>query len=82
MPRGSAAWIIAIVSALTFVVGAVLLTAVDPVMQAFFSSTIWSASTEDGTNALNWMKAAWAFIGPAILITILLEVWIKTRQPA
>jgi len=77
----SAAWVLAIVAVVTFIIGALLLTAIDPVMQALFDSSLWVSSTADGTNALTWQQDLWAFFPVAILITILLLVWIRTRQP-
>lgn len=77
----SAAWVLAIVAVLVFIIGALLLTVIDPVMQTLFDSSLWSSSTPYGTDALNWMQDLWAFFPVAILITILLLVWIRTRQP-
>lgn len=79
--KRSAAWVLVIVVSLGFIVGALILTATDPVAQAMFGSSIWNADTADGQNALNWMVAAWAFFPTAILIALLVEIWVGTRQP-
>jgi len=79
--KGSAAWVVAIVGVVTFIIGALLLTAVDPVMQSLFASNMWSSNTVEGTDLLRWMQSAWAFLPVAILMLILIEVWIETRQP-
>lgn len=81
MARGSAAWVLAIVSVVTFFVGALLLTVLDPVMQAVFSSAMWSSSTSYGTDALSWQKDMWLFWPSMILLGILFTIWVKTRQP-
>lgn len=77
----SAAWVLAIVAVLTFIIGALMLTVVDPVMQALFDSTLWSSSTQYGTQTLGWVQDLWLYFPVFILITILLLVWIRTRQP-
>lgn len=78
----SAAWLLAIVAILTFLIGALLLSSIDPVMQALFASDMWSSSTSYGTRSLGWTEDLWAFFPLAIMITILLVVWVRTRQPA
>lgn len=78
--RRSAAWVITIVVVLSFIVGSMILTATDPVVQALFGSNLWGASTADGKNALSWMEKAWAFVGTAVLIALLVQVWVDTRQ--
>lgn len=78
--RRSAAWVITIVVVLGFIVGALILTATDPVVQALFGSDLWSASTADGKNALTRMERAWAFFATAILIALLVQIWVDTRQ--
>ncbi|TQQ78601.1 hypothetical protein EGH24_13850 [Halonotius terrestris] len=77
----SAAYVITIVAALMFIVGVLVLTVTDPVLQTLFDSALWSSSTQQGSDLLRWQKAVWGFIGTAILIAITLEVWIVTRQP-
>ena len=80
MARQSAAYIVAILAVMMFIVGALVLTTLDPVMQAVFGSPGWSSSTEQGTDLLTWQKAAWSFVATAILLSILMEIWIGTRQ--
>jgi len=79
--QGSAAWVLVIVSVLAFIVGAILFTTTDPVIQSLFDSPQWTANTADGQNLLNWLERTWAFLPAAILIMILRMVWIETRQP-
>lgn len=81
MAGRSAAYVIAIVSALAFIIGALVLTAVDPVMQALFASPSWSSSTRNGTDLLMWLSNAWAFVPASLLIAITIQIWIDTRQP-
>jgi uncharacterized integral membrane protein len=81
MARNSGAWMVAIVAIIAYIMGVLLLTAVDPVLQALFDSTLWSASTADGQAALNWQQRSWAIFPVAILVAILFEIFIVTRQP-
>jgi len=81
MARNSAAYILVVLVGVAFIVGALVLTTIDPVMQALFGSPAWSSSTETGTDLLSWITAVWSFIGAALLIGMLMEVWIRTRQP-
>lgn len=81
MAKSSAAYIVVIVSIIAFIIGTLLLTATDPVMQALFGSQMWGAETQDGKNLLKWMSRLWAFFSSAILIAIVMEIWIGTRQP-
>jgi|GEM_PF-3559843 len=78
--RGSTAWIVAIVCILGFVTGAIVYTATDPVMQTVFGSALWSSSTTDGQNALAWQKAMWLFVPVAILLVLLVEIQVGTRN--
>lgn len=80
MARNSAAWVVGIVAILAFLMGTLILSATDPIMQDLFDSSLWTSSTADGQNALNWQKAAWGFLSTAILIAILFMVLIETRQ--
>ena len=77
----SAAYVISIVAVVSFFMGAFILTATDPFMQQLFGSMLWSSDTSWGSDALGWYEALWGFVGMAILITILMTVWINTRQP-
>lgn len=77
----SAAYVIAIVAVVSFFMGAFILTATDPFMQGLFGTMLWSSETSWGSDALGWYKSLWGFVGMAILITILMTVWINTRQP-
>jgi len=81
MVRRSAAWVIGIVIILAVIMGALILTATDPIMQRLFDSTLWSSTSTEGSNALSWQKAAWAFFPTAILLALLIQVWVDTRQP-
>jgi len=81
MAKGSAAWVLTIVTVLSVIVGALLLTVVDPLMQTLFDSTLWQSSTQAGTNALGWQKSAWTFLPISILLALLIGIWIETRQP-
>lgn len=81
--RNSAAWTLAIVAVLvTAIVGPLLLTMLDPVMQALFASSLWDCSTSYCTNALSWQKSAWTYWAAMILFGVMVLVWIRTRQPA
>lgn len=80
MARGSGAYIVGILAVMMFIVGALVLTTLDPVMQSVFASPGWGSSTESGTDLLSWQKSAWSFAATAILIAILMEIWIGTRQ--
>lgn len=79
--RGSAAWITAIVSVLMFLIAAILLTFVDPVLQTLFDSSLFTSSTAPGATTLRRIQNLWGFFPVAILIAITLTVWIKTRRP-
>lgn len=78
--RGSAAWLTAIVATVMFVIGALLLSVVDPVMQTLFDSSLFTAETVIGTTFLGYLTDFWSFLAIAILIAILLTVWIGTRR--
>lgn len=81
MVGSSAAWKLAIVAPLTGLVGSLLLTVVDPVMQAWFDSGIWTADTTTGSNLLTWAQDSWTYWAVAILLGIMVMVWVETRQP-
>lgn len=81
MPGSSAAWTLTIIATVTGVMGALLLTVGDPIMQAFFDSPLWASDTTYGSNLLGWFVDAWALIGFVILTGIMFLVWIETRQP-
>jgi cytochrome c oxidase assembly factor CtaG len=78
----SAAFVLAIVVVLSFIVGAFMLTVTDPVIQSFFDSTLGSADTQDGSNLISWLGIAWATLPAVILIGLLLKTWVSTRRPA
>lgn len=80
MPKNSAAFIVAILAVMMFIVGALVLTTIDPVMQSVFASPAWGSSTENGTDLLSWQKSAWSFAASAMMIAILMEIWIGTRR--
>lgn len=81
MARDSAAYVVTIVCVVAFIVGTLLLTVLDPIAQNLFASPMWSADTADGQNLLVWMERAFAFFSTAILLAILMQIWIDTRQP-
>lgn len=80
MARTSAAWALAIVAVVTGLVGSLLLTVMDPVMQAWFGSAMWSADTTTGSNILTWAHDTWTYWAVFILLGIMVMVWIETRQ--
>lgn len=82
MARGSAAWVVAIVSLLALIVGAFLLTVIDPIQQTLMGSALWDSSTAYGTDALRWQSLAWKFWPVIILLGIMVVVWTRTRRPA
>lgn len=82
MARTSAAWVLGIVSVLAGLVGALLLTVLDPVAQALFDSGLWTADTSTGANILTWGRDVWTFWPAFILLGIMVLVWVETRQPA
>lgn len=77
----SAAWVLGVLVVVAGLVGALLLTVTDPVMQELFASSMWDASTTTGSDTLRWQKTAWTKWPVMILIGLMLTVWIKTRQP-
>lgn len=81
MATTSAAWVVAIMSVITGIMGSLLLTVVDPVMQAFFDSPLFTATTTYGSNWMTWAQDAWALWPSLILFGIMLFVWIETRKP-
>jgi hypothetical protein len=81
MPGRSAAFTVAIVGVLGFIMGAFVLTVTDPIMQTFFGSGAWSSSTGTGTDLLRWLTYLWSFVSASILIAIVAQIWISTRQP-
>jgi hypothetical protein len=81
MPGRSAAYIVSIVAVTAFISGALTLTVVDPVVQTIMDSPQWSSSTAQGTDLLRWMADLWAFMSTAILIGLLSDIWVRTRQP-
>lgn len=82
MARGSAAWALAIVAVATALVGSLLLTVADPVMQALFASATYSSTTTFGSDLLSWQQDAWTFWPVIILLGIMVMVWVETRRPA
>lgn len=78
--QGSAAWTVSIVSVLTFLVGAILLTVLDPVAQAVFESSLWSPSTSAGQMATGAVQSMWTYWSLFILLGIMFLVWVKTRR--
>jgi hypothetical protein len=80
MAKGSAAWILAIVIPVVFVMGAFLLSVIDPLMQNVFTSSLWNSDTAAGTNALAWVKSLWTFWPLGILLGATVLVWVRTRR--
>lgn len=78
--KGSAAYIIAILTVVMFIAGAILLTVVDPVVQALFSSSMWESTTSYGQNTLTWGRNLWKYIGLILLLGYLSMVWIHSRR--
>lgn len=78
--RGSAAWYITIVLVTTFLVGAIFLTAADPLFQAFFNSAFWSADIQILSDLLSWGEALGGFLAFFLLLGFLSRAWIWTRR--
>lgn len=81
MPRGSAAYVIAVVAIMSFIIGGLVYASLDPMMQAIFDSELWTSSTTHGKNALEWQKRIWLFAPTFVLVSIVTTIWIETRQP-
>lgn len=77
----SAPYILVIVALVTAIMGALVLTVTDPVMQHLFDSVMWQSDTEYGQDALQWQQHAWNFWPAFILFGILMMVWVDTRRP-
>lgn len=78
--RGSAPWVLAIVSVTALVTGAILLTVTDPVAQGLFDSPMWSSSTSAGQMTLSAVASLWTYWPLWILVGLLSLVWITTRR--
>lgn len=81
MAKGSAAFVISILAVVLLIVGAVLLTVLDPVAQTIFGSMLWDTSTSAGGMATGAVQSMWAFWGLIILLGIASLVWVTTRRP-
>jgi len=81
MPKGSAAWIVAIVSVMVGYRRSPTDHCDGPCDASTFDSALWSSSSKDGTNALKWQVRIWSFVPTAIMVGILFIIWIETRQP-
>lgn len=79
--RGSAAWVLPIVSVTAVLVGAILLTVLDPVAQAAFSSSMYNSSTSAGQMTTGAMEDMWKYWPLFILLGIMFLVWVVTRRP-
>ena len=77
----SAAFVLVILALVTGLMGTLLLTVTDPVMQHLFASALWESNTEYGQNALQWQQHAWNFWPAFILLGVLTMVWVRTRRP-
>lgn len=78
--RGSAPYVIGIVSVVALITGSILLTVTDPIAQGVFSSPMWSSSTDAGQMTLGAIVAIWTYWPLWILTGLLSMVWIKTRR--
>lgn len=78
--RGSAPYVLAVVSVTAIITGAILLTVTDPVAQGLFDSPMWSSSTDAGQMTLSAMVAIWTYWPLWILTGLLSLVWITTRR--
>ena len=78
---GSAAWILGILVIVGFIMGVLVLSMVDPFVQGLFDSQLWTSDTTEGTNLLNWGHAAWVTLPVIILISLLVTIWVETRNP-
>lgn len=77
----SAAYEVAIVAVVSGLIGALIITATDPVAQAVFASSLYnSCGTTYCSNTLGWMQDGWMYWPAFILFGILSYVWIKTRR--
>ena len=81
MARTSAAFVLTILAVLAGLVGTLLLTVTDPVMQALFGSQLWVADTAMGSDLLTWQMNVWTYWPAFILFGIMILVWVETRQP-
>jgi len=79
--RRSAAFVLGIIVIVGFIVGALILSVIDPFAQGLLDSQLWTAETTEGQNALGWYKNLYLFIPVALLTALLIQVWIDTRQP-
>lgn len=77
----SAAYVLAIVALTAGLIGALILTVMDPIAQHLFASSLYDSSTSYGTDALSWQQDAWTYWPAFILFGIMLLVWIVTRRP-
>jgi len=80
MVRGSAPWELTIVLVTTFLVGALLLTVLDPVWQDVIASGFWDATTTTTGRMLDWFAAGISFVAFFLLLGILSRAWIWTRR--
>lgn len=81
MATGSAAWVLGILAVATGLIGSLLLTVLDPVMQTLFASPLFEGSTSFSSNALGWLMNSWTYWPVFILLGILVFVWVRTRRP-
>lgn len=78
--RGSAPWVLAIVSVVALITGSILLTVTDPIAQGVFNSAMWSSSTDAGQMTLGAVVSIWTYWPLWILTGLLSLVWINTRR--
>lgn len=79
--RGSAAWVIAVLAVVLLLVGAMLLTVLDPVAQSVFASSLWTSSTSAGQMTQSAVENMWTYWSLFILLGLTSLVWIMTRRP-
>lgn len=78
--RGSAPYVLAVVSVVALITGSILLTVTDPIAQGVFNSGMWSSSTDAGKMTLDATVALWTYWPLWILTGLLSLVWINTRR--
>lgn len=81
MPRvGSAAYLVAFL-AITFLVGMLLFTLIDPFWSGMLDSQLFTSTTETGNNTAGWIKAFYNWVWLPGLLAILYTGLVKSRRP-
>ncbi len=80
--QGSASFTLVIGGLTMLLVGAIALTFfVYPIINGFLGSAFWgTAETAAGSRVQTFVKGAWIFSGGFMLVSIVLYIWINTRQ--